>query len=146
MKTVNEIFFDSSQKNLTKLNKALEKSGSAMYANAFSQELNRPTCADFPKIRVFVTDSFICAYNFGAMKYDVTILPISAMVNAYRCNVFQNSYDFDYISLVAEMVNGQKVLLSRQYRQKTKNMSIFDDAVNFIRSKKAMIQGGNQPC
>lgn len=145
VKTVNEIFFDSNPKNLDRLNKAMENSNSLQYANAFSQELKNPSCIDFQDFRILITDSYVCSYNFGALKYDVTIIPISAISSIYRCNMIQKEYDFDNLYLVADMSNGQKLILARVSRHGTKNIDVFAQAVANIRFKKSrLVYGGNQ--
>lgn len=145
VKTVNEIFFDTNPKNLEKLNKALGNSNSLQYATAFSQEINNSTSLDFQDFRLFITDSFICSYNFGVLNYEVSILPIGAVNNVYRCNMVQNEYDFDNLYLVAEMNNGQKLVLARVFRNGTKNMHAFDQAVDNIRFRRSRLTyGGNQ--
>lgn len=134
MKSVQEIFSESSCAD--KLAKALAKSASEQYKDAFCAELNSTSCVDFPKLRMFVSDSFLCIYNFGALKYEVQLVPIADMANLYRSNVWNNEYDFKNWFLVAENAEGQRRFLASQLRRGTKNINVFDEVISCIREKR----------
>ena len=135
MKTVQEIFGDSA--SAEKLAKALNKSASEQYADAFRAELNAASCVDFPKLRMFVSDSFLCIYNFGALKFDVQLISIAEMANIYRSNMWNGEYDFKNWYLVSENAEGQRRFLASELRRGTKNMNVFDEVIACLRSKKA---------
>lgn len=134
-KSIKDIVLDESPKNVKKITKALEKDSqpAAPYFDAFKAELANGTFADFPKLKLVVTTSFVCYYEttFG---YTFKIIPAAEIINAYRTNVVGGEYDYDGFTLAVE-TDSSLYTLARVARNGKKTLNVFDEVIAEIKKR-----------
>lgn len=99
MKTAVNYFFPEKEKEIEKLNNAVDAAGSREYFEAFKAELSQSDVSDYPKCKFVVTHSFYASYN--DKKY-VTIRPLEKVVNVYSSNMINGQYDYTWKYLCIE--------------------------------------------
>ena len=142
MKGVKDLILDDSPKGVKKIEKLLAKDpGSATYFEELKAEAVRATTMEFPKIRMMVTDSFVCASRLG-FPGALIIVPIVQIRNIYRTNVIRNNYDFDNFTLAVETDAGLKFMASFP-RTGAKSLDFFNEVIDAVKSRMAL-NGGAQ--
>lgn len=141
-KTIIDMLKDDSPKMAKKINKCLEsKNCSVMtktYFESFRQEaISSGTAVDFPKVKIIVTNSYICSYEM-TFGFTVDIVPLSIVENVYRSNIINGEYDYESFYLAIEMSEGRRTYFGRTLRVGKKNLDAFVDVINTIKSKKAL--------
>ncbi len=139
MKSIKEIFADSSPKNIDKLTKAFNKGGSSNYMNQVISEAGLSDAYDFSASKILVTSNFICAYSdYGAvLGGPIVVIPIDLIANLYRSNIStnDNSYNYDFFYLILETKNGHKYNISTAPRNKANFQTLFSQEISYIRNK-----------
>ena len=141
MKSIKEMLLDDSPKAAKKLEKLLAKdTESASYLDAVKAEAGGSGAVEFPKLRMLVTDSFVCYLGLG-IGGGLMIVPISSIRNLYRTNIIRYEYDYAYFTLAVETDSGIKYLM--RYPRNGKAMDIFNEVIAAVKERMA-VNGGTE--
>lgn len=143
-KLLGEIIYSQEPKVMEKINKALEKDPtSQMFFAAFRQEAMNPTTRDYQKLRICITDSYICYYNLGIGMY-FKIIPITSIKNLYRSCMVNGEYTYEHLNLAIETSDNVTHYFANVLRNGTKNFDIYNDVIADVKARIAAWQGGAQ--
>lgn len=114
-----------------KVNKSTEENLKKLEENgdlkAFEQEYNRASTIEYKRIKLILTENYICSFN-----RELVVIPFSNIVNAYCSNMIDGVYQqFRYITI--ETKEGAKHYIA----QKAIDAKVpeFDEALSKIKSK-----------
>ena len=139
MKGLKDLFLDESPKNIKKLEKLLAKDpGSAACFESAKAEAARDSAIEFPKLRMMVTDSYVCFLRFG-IGGPLMIVPISNITNLYRTNVVNNQYDYDNFTLAVETNEGIRYMAV--YPRGNNSFDIFNEVIEAVKFRMSIIRG-----
>ena len=142
MKGVKDLLLDDSPKNIKKLEKLLSKDAeSAAYLDACRAEAGSGTAREYPKLRLLLTDSYLCSLRMG-FAGGITIIPVSNITSIYRTNIIANEYDFSQFTLAVETTTGIRYMATFP-RTGVKSLDIFNEVIDAVKSKTTL-NGGTQ--
>lgn len=139
MKGIKDMFLDESPKNVKKLEKLLAKDpDSASHLEAAKAETNGSGAMEFPKIRMLVTDSFVCYFRIG-IGGAIMIVPISEITNIYRTNIVRGEYEYEQFTLAVETTKGIRYMAN--FPRSGKSFDIFNEVIALVRERMS-VNGG----
>ena len=141
MKSIKELLLDESPKGQKKLEKMLAKTPvCASYLEAAKAEARSANALEFPKLRMLVTDSFLCYHDIG-IGASFVIYPISCIRNLYRTNIIGSEYDYSYFALAIEFESSTGYLM--RYPRSGNGLEIYNDVIAAVKARMA-VNGGTQ--
>jgi len=133
-----DLLREDTPKSQKKLNKAIESGNCQSVFQAFKMEALTGNVRDFPQLGMLVTDHFVCRY-FAAMAAftgPLVIIPIEVIGNLYRTNLdMEGKYDPQNFWLAVETKDNKLVKLGNYYRTKDDSLYMFQDIIEYIRTK-----------
>ena len=139
-KSFRDVFFDENPKTIAKIEKALEKKQTLGLLENLKRDLVSETCVDYTKLRVFVSNNYVCQYNLG-IKYDIDIIPLANVSKVYRSSLIGDNFDYDNFHLCIETTDGIPHLFARMPHGKIAKFKAYDEVIADIRGRLAS-QGG----
>ncbi|MCQ2467903.1 MAG: hypothetical protein MJ166_10325 [Clostridia bacterium] len=135
-KSIKDMIFNDSKKNQKMIMKALggDNASPEILARfeAFKNELGSDNFVEFPKLKVVITNSFVCGYTYG-IGYTFDIVELSTVKNAYRSNLVFGEYDFAEFSLAVE-TDASIHYISRILKNK-KGYDTFNEVISEIQKR-----------
>lgn len=137
--TLQKLVSPDSEKQSKKIQKCLENGNSTMYYSAFCGEASTGNVTDFPLNKSAVSGSFFCDYsNLSTVGLNlVRIIPLNMIVNAYRSNMVNSEYKYDYFYLAIELNSGETIYCCPGNRNTKISMDAFTELIKAIADRKS---------
>lgn len=139
-KSFRDVILDENPKTIAKIEKALEKKQTLGLLEDLRRDLNSETCEDYTKLRVFVSNNYVCQYNLG-IRYDIDVIPLANVAKVYRSSLIGDTFDYDYFHLCVETTDGVPRLFARMPHGNIAKFKAYDDVIADIKRRMAA-QGG----
>ena len=149
MKSGLEKLREMSPKTEKKLDKFLTDKGMLPIKNVLIAEINSATAIEFKDLHCIVTAHYLfdCGANMGFLNGTSNIIPLERVYHVYRSDITgattsSPNFDYDNFFLTVELDGNTARTYCCHVPRSEKIMRKFDELVNCIRGKQALLNGG----